>query len=200
MDQIVTETHAERRRLVAVLEGLSPEQWGSPSLCAGWRVREVVAHITMPFRLNPIRFLTGVVRARGNFDAFADRAARAATETMSDATLLDHLRSNVEHPWRPPGGGAVGAISHDVIHGLDITEPLGLPGPPPERVALILRGAQAKNLKHFDVDLRDRRLVASDADASVGQGSPLTMPAADILLVITGRRPLADAPAGRGQA
>lgn len=200
MDQIVTETQAERRRLVAVLEGLSPEQWDRPSLCAGWRVREVVAHLTMPFRTSPLRFFVGVARAKGDFDAFADRAARADTATMSDATLLGHLQNNVAHPWRPPGGGAVGAISHDVIHGLDITEALGLPGPPPERVALILREAQAKNLKHFGVDLRGHQLVGTDARAAVGQGTTVEMPVADILLVITGRRPLTDNTLERDQA
>ena len=190
MDQIITETQAEWHRLVGVLEGLTPDQWSHASLCKGWRVREVVAHITMPFRIGPLRFFAGVARARGDFNAFADRAARSDTATMSDATLLNHLRDNVTHPWRPPGGGPIGAISHDVIHGLDITEALRLPGPPPERVALILREAQAKNLNHFGVDLRGRQLVGTDADAIVGNGTAVEMPVADILLVITGRRPL----------
>lgn len=200
MDQIVTETEAERHRLIAVLEGLTPEQWGSPSLCAGWRVREVVAHITMPFRTSPLRFFVGVARAKGDFDKFADRAARADTATICDAALLGHLRNNVTHPWRPPGGGVVGAISHDVIHGLDITEALALPGPPPDRVALILREARAKNLEHFGVDLQGQRLVGTDADAAVGQGTTREMPVADILLVITGRRPLTDDSLERGSA
>lgn len=200
MDQIITETQAERRRLVTVLEGLSPEQWGHASLCEGWRVREVVAHITMPFRTNPLRFFAGLARAKGDFNTFADRAARRDTARMSDAALLDHLRTNVTHPWRPPGGGTVGAISHDVIHGLDITEALGLPGPPPERVALILREAQAKNLEHFGVDLRGHQLVGVDADAVVGHGSILEMPVIDILMVVTGRRSLTEAAEGKDRA
>lgn len=192
MEQIVAETHAERLRLVSVLEGLSDDQWGSPSLCEGWRVREVVAHITMPFRIGPIRFVAGLLRARGRFDDFADRAARADAERLGDEALLEELRSNVTHPWRPPGGGAIGALSHDVIHGLDITEALELPGPPPERIGLVLTGAGEKSLSHFGVDLGSRRLIADDADAVVGVGEALVMPAAEILLVITGRRPLPD--------
>jgi len=34
--------------LAVILAGLSPEAWDAPTLCQGWRVREVVAHITMP--------------------------------------------------------------------------------------------------------------------------------------------------------
>ena len=38
----------ERRDLAAVLAGLTPEQWDAPSLCTGWRVREVAAHLSLP--------------------------------------------------------------------------------------------------------------------------------------------------------
>lgn len=189
---ILTETFAERDRLAALLERLDHGQWGSPSLCAGWRVREVVAHMTMPFRTTPLRLVAGLARARFSFDRYADRRARADTEMMSDADLLAQLRANVRHPWKPPGGGAVGALSHDLIHGLDITEPLGLPAPPAERTALVLRGATPRSLAYFGTDLRGTRLVATDAEVAIGDGEPVPMLVKDILLVVTGRRPLAE--------
>jgi uncharacterized protein (TIGR03083 family) len=189
---ITSETYAERDRLAALLERLDPGQWGSSSLCAGWRVREVVAHMTMPFRTTPLRFVAGLARARFSFDRYADRAARVDTELLGDAELLAQLRANIRHPWKPPGGGAVGALSHDLIHGLDITEPLGLPAPPAERTALVLRGATPRSLAYFGVDLRGTRLVATDADLAIGDGEPVRMPVKDILLVVTGRRPLAE--------
>jgi hypothetical protein len=36
---------AERRELLALCHGLGPAEWEAASLCAGWRVRDVVAHI-----------------------------------------------------------------------------------------------------------------------------------------------------------
>ena len=48
---------AERQALATVLSGLTPEQWDAPTLCAGWRVREVTAHITMPFRYSTDQYL-----------------------------------------------------------------------------------------------------------------------------------------------
>lgn len=190
--EIFEETCAERARLLALLERLTPEQWGSPSLCAGWRVREVVAHMTMPFRTTPLRFVTGLARARFSFDRYADRAARADTAALTDDELVAQLRDNIRHGWRPPGGGEVGALSHDVIHGLDVSEPLGLPAPPAERIATVLRAAGPRNLDYFGVHLTGTRLVATDADVSVGDGGPVRMPAKDVLLVVTGRRSLTD--------
>ena len=37
------------------------------------------------------------------------------------AQLIAAVRDNAEHPWKPPGGGYQGALTHDVIHGLDIS-------------------------------------------------------------------------------
>jgi uncharacterized protein (TIGR03083 family) len=180
---------AERTDLVTMLAGLRPGQWDEPTLCAGWRVREVVAHITMPFRMSAPGFLAGMVRARGDFNRMADRQARTDTARFSADQLLAALRDNVEHPWRPPGGGPIGALSHDVIHGLDISVGLGLPRRvPTERVALVLAGLRAKNVTYFGTDLSGVRLTATDLDWSHGEGEPLRGAAQDLLLVLSGRR------------
>lgn len=187
---LVAETGAERRRIVELLADLSPEQWGAPTLCAGWRVREVVAHITMPYRLTADEFTSGLANAGYDFNQYADEQARADTERLSDDELLASLRDNVDHPWQPPGGGATAALSHDVIHGLDITEPLGLQPSPPARIALVLNDAGEKNLEYFGTSLDGIRLVASDADVTLGDGTTVELPARDILLAVTGRHPM----------
>ena len=46
--ELVDETVDQRQGLVGVLSTLSESDWDTPSLCAGWRIREIVAHITMP--------------------------------------------------------------------------------------------------------------------------------------------------------
>lgn len=192
-DQIIAATQAERARLVGLLEGLDAVQWAHPSLCAGWRVREVLAHITMPFRTTAAGVLGGLVKARFSFDRYAESDARAAAASMTDAELVAMLRDNIRHPWNPPGGGQVGALSHDVIHGLDITVPLDLPGPPADRVAMVLRHATPRNLRYFGTELDASRLVATDADVTIGEGTEVRLPATELLLVVTGRRTLAAA-------
>ncbi len=188
--ELTRHVHAERERLAELLAGLPEEGWAAPSLCSGWRVREVVAHLTAAFRTSLPRLMAGLVAARFSFDRYADRAARADTSRLSDADLLACLRANITHPWRPPGGGTGGALAHDTIHGLDITEPLGLPAPPVERIALVLAGTNPRNIAYFGVDLTGVQLRGADADVRVGTGEPVELPAKDILLTITGRRPL----------
>jgi uncharacterized protein (TIGR03083 family) len=185
---------AQRRELAALLGGLAPEAWDRPSLCAGWRVRDVVAHMTMPLRYSTRRFITEVVKARGNFGAMADRCARR-DGAAPPGELLAALRENERNPWKPPGGGLAGALTHDVIHGQDITVALGLEQViPHERLAIVLEAITGpRSLKHFGTDLTGIELRASDIDWSFGTGTPLSGLAQDLALVLCGRK----LPAGR---
>src|SRR5690348_15051891 len=126
MDTIRDLIAAQRAELGEVLAGLPAPSWDEPTLCAGWRVREVVAHITMPFRYSGRRFMLELAKSSGRFSEMADRVARRDAARMSPAELTDAVRANVSHPWRPPGGGFEGALAHDLVHGLDITVPLGI--------------------------------------------------------------------------
>ena len=185
---------AERRELAALLDELSPSAWVTPSLCAGWRVPEVVAHMTMPFRFSTGRFVQELVKSGGRFNAMADRVARREAAELSREALVASLRDNADHPWRPPGGGAEGALSHDVIHGLDITTALKLDRRVPlDRLEVIFAAMKPKQIKYFGADLAGIALRADDLDWSYGTGTPITGAAQDLLLVLSNRR----LPAGR---
>jgi uncharacterized protein (TIGR03083 family) len=183
-----TTIFAERTAFGEVLAGLDEPDWDAPSLCAGWRVREVVAHMTMPFRYPTRRFLGEMARSGGNFARMADRVARRDARAPI-GTLLDGWRTNENSPWTPPGGGLEGALTHDVVHGLDITIPLGIPHPVSERaLRIVLDAATApRSLKHFGRDRTDVRLQADDLDWTFGDGEPLHGPARDLLMVLCGR-------------
>ena len=56
MDGIRDMIAAQRGELAEVLAALPAAKWNEPTLCAGWRGREGVAHITMPFRHSGRRF------------------------------------------------------------------------------------------------------------------------------------------------
>src|SRR5690349_12599736 len=92
---------AERRELAALLDELPPSAWATPTLCAGWRVPEVVAHMTMPFRFSTGRFVRELLKSGGRFDAMADRVARREAAELSHEDLVASLRDNADHPWRP---------------------------------------------------------------------------------------------------
>jgi uncharacterized protein (TIGR03083 family) len=180
---------AERRAFGDVLDGLSESDWNAPSLCSGWRVREVVAHMTMPFRYTAPRFLGEMVRSRGNFARMADRVARRDAQAPI-GTLLDGWRTNEDHPWKPPGGGRMGALTHDVVHGLDITIPLGIEHPVSEQALRVVldHATTPLSLKHSGLDLTGIRLEADDLDWGFGDGEPLRGRARYLLLVLMDRR------------
>jgi len=181
---------AERLELAAVLAGLPGESWDTPTLCAGWRVREVVAHMTMPFRYSPDRYAAEMTRSGGDFTAMSDRCAKEGAESLSAAELTTVLRSNADNPWVPPGGEPAAPLTHDIIHGLDFTVPLGVGRQVPgERLALALDAVTAPvALQHFGVDLTGIELAADDLDWSCGSGERITGPAQLLLLAIAGRQ------------
>ncbi|MQA77682.1 MAG: maleylpyruvate isomerase family mycothiol-dependent enzyme [Streptosporangiales bacterium] len=189
---MTTETRAaiaaERRELAALLASLTDRQWDAPTLCEGWRVREVVAHMTMPYRYSTPKVLLGLLRARGSFDRLADRAARGDAASLTADELVGSLADNVDHPWKPPGGGYAGALSHDVIHGLDITVALGLDRRvPADRMRMVLDGIHPRSLAYFGVDLTGISLRADDLDWTFGSGTTLSGAAQDLMLGICGR-------------
>jgi uncharacterized protein (TIGR03083 family) len=180
---------AERRSQVELYESLTDAQWRAPSLCAGWSVHELLTHTTMPFRYSVPRVLVEILRSRGSFDRMADRRARLDAVELTPEQLVATLRENVEHPWRPPGGGDLGALSHDVIHGLDVSAALGRDDhASPRRAAMVLSGMSPKNRAGFGVDLTGIELRATDADWSLGSGDVVRGRAQDLLLVVCGRR------------
>jgi uncharacterized protein (TIGR03083 family) len=185
---------AQRRELAELLAGLPEKDWDTATLCEGWRVREVVAHMTMPFRTSMPRFALAMLKARGDVNRMADTTARRDAKAMSINDLVASMGDNAEHAWKPPGGGFVGALSHDVIHGLDITVALGVDKPvPTERMRVVMDGINARSVGFFGVDLDGVRLVADDLDWTYGDGEPLHGSAQDLLLVLCGRK----LPAGR---
>jgi len=190
MDTIRDMIATQRAELAEVLAGLPEPGWDEPTLCAGWRVREVVAHITMPFRYGRGRFAVELARSRGRFNEMADRLARRDAAALPVAELVAAVRTNIGHPWKPPGGGYSGALAHDLIHGLDITVPLGLDvvPVPEERLRPVLPSSLAdRSVKFFGTDLDGIELRARDMDWSLGSGTPLEGAAADLLLVLCGR-------------
>lgn len=180
--------------LAELLEGLPDDGWDGPSLCEGWRVREVIAHLTMPARYDEQAFMAELRDCEFDFTRLSNRvAARDAALPASD--LVANLRDPSLHAWTPPGGGAHGALDHVVIHGLDVTVPRGLPRTSSDdavRTALddLTRGG---GHEHFAMSIDGRRLDATDLDWSYGDGTPLAGPAGDLAAHLAGRA----VPAGR---
>ena len=173
-------------RLAELLSG-SAASWDAPSLCEGWLVRHVVAHVTMPVRLTPAQFGEEMAAARGDFTVLSDTVA-ARDASLPTGTLLDQLRAPELHAWQPPGGGTPGAVSHAVIHSLDVTLALGRPAIAPEAavVAVLDQLVDAEGAT-FGVALDGVRLEATDLDRSWGSGEVVRADSGALLALLSGR-------------
>lgn len=179
---------AEFLSLADLLAAASDAQWDTPSLCAGWRVREVIAHMTMAARYSEEEFMAELGRCGFDFTRLSDEVA-ARDANLPAGELLANLRSEIMQQWTPPGGGYHGALNHVVIHGLDVTVPLGVPRRcPDETIRVILDDLTRGGVgARFGVDIEGRHLQATDLDWSYGSGTMLRGAAADLALVICGR-------------
>ncbi len=160
---------------------LRDQDWDHPSLCVGWRVRELIAHVTMPARYTAEQFGLELATANGDFTLLSNLMAARDGE-LSVAELLADLSSPVLAGWQPPGGGALGALNHVVVHGLDATNALGLPRACSDEAArIILDELAGGGAERFGVQLAGLRLVASDLDWQFGSGRTITGGAGELI-------------------
>lgn len=186
-DELLTLTGDTFVRLADTLEAQPPSTWEAPSLCERWRVREVVAHMSTAARHTAEQYMAELQTDGGNIGATIDRLA-ARDGRLDPSVLLANLRDERLHRWTPPGGGEIGALTHAVIHGLDITTPLGLPSSAGEpALRPVLDALTAGGHTNFGIDLRGVKLTATDFSWSWGDGDDVTGQAADLALALTGR-------------
>jgi uncharacterized protein (TIGR03083 family) len=189
----------ERADLAELLATLSPEQWETPSLCTGWRVRDVVAHMlsydeldgrALVARFAKGRFLPNRVNAVG----LAESGTRGSDELL--ALLRDHLEPR---GFTAALGGMI-AFLDCMIHQQDIRRPLGMPRQiPAERLAQGLRCVMLAPPVGAFWRARGLRLVATDLDWSHGKGPEVRGPGEAILMAAAGRRGVVGELTGPGQ-
>jgi uncharacterized protein (TIGR03083 family) len=180
--------HAERAALIDNLAGLSEEQWDTPSLCGDWTVRDVAAHLVNTARTTRLGFMRDLVLARFDFDRL--NAQGVARELGLDPTeTLDRLRSVAARTDTPPAH-LDSRLVEEVVHGEDIRRPLGITRAYPVDAVIPAIDYQARTsvaLGGSKQLISGVRLVATDADLTIGDGPEVTGPALSILLAISGR-------------
>jgi uncharacterized protein (TIGR03083 family) len=194
---MTTPTDVDLQRAVAeeflalgdLLDTLPEARWDTPSLCEGWRVREVVAHMTMAARYSAAEFYAELQASNGDFTHLSNRIA-ASDAGLSCQALVDNMREEAMHQWTPPGGGYSGALNHVVIHGLDITVPLGAARRSSDDTirAILDDLTHGGTHEHFGFDLEGKRLRATDIDWTFGSGALVSGSAQDLALFMCGRR------------
>ena len=124
MTEIWPVVHAERRALIRDLEDLPARQWATPSLCPGWDVHDVLAHLVDDARTTRLGFLRRLAAARFDFDRCNARGV--ARERRADPRdTLAAFRAVSGRTTSAPAAPATRLVEA-FVHGEDIRRPLGL--------------------------------------------------------------------------
>ena len=179
----------ERRALADMLAGLTPEQWESPSLCTGWRVRDVAAHVAItPLHPGLGSMLVGAVRAHGDFDRLNHDIAVRHAERAPER-LVAELREHADSRRLPLVTTWANLLFDVMVHVQDVAIPLGMAHPMP--VVAARAGAERVWRMgwpfHARRRLRGLRVVATDVEWAAGDGAEVRGPIGAILLLLTGR-------------
>ncbi|KUI13980.1 hypothetical protein AU193_08035 [Mycobacterium sp. GA-1285] len=185
-DTIWRHIDEQRSTLADMFDGIGADRWSTPSLCEGWTVRDVAAHLTHS-HLSTWTMLAEALRNGFRFNATVHRAAVHDKRTPEQlAAALRKMRGSRK---RPPGTAELDPLLDVLVHGQDIAVPLGIDLPMPVDAA----AAVAERLWGMRFPLHPQRRLkgyefsATDADFHVGRGRLVESPIRDILMVLAGR-------------
>jgi uncharacterized protein (TIGR03083 family) len=180
--------HAERRALAADLAGLTPAQWQTPSLCSGWSVHDVLAHLVATAKETPAGFFRGMVASGFRISRLTEKRIAEERAGGPEATL--EAFRGVENATSAPPGPALSWLGEALVHAEDIRRPLGIGHAYPLAAVTEVTGFYAGS----NVLIGGKRRVdgltlrATDIDWSHGSGPLVEGPAVALMLATTGRR------------
>jgi uncharacterized protein (TIGR03083 family) len=179
---------AERVALIADLEPVTDAQWSTPSLCAGWSVRDVLAHMTTTAKMTPGRFVGRLAGSGFRFNAFNAKGVQDE-QGATPADALARFKAQLDRTTSPPGP-IDAMVAEIVIHSQDIRRPLGIAHTyQPDALTLVgdfvIKGNLLLGGKRRATGLT---LTATDVDWSRGAGPEVKGPLPSIILALTGRK------------
>jgi uncharacterized protein (TIGR03083 family) len=200
-DTVWRHVHDQRRALAGLLAGLDAEDWEHESLCPGWTVRDVVAHLVATARMTPPAFVGKLARARFRFNEMSRGEIERITAGASDAELVDALAARVDARTAPPGP-ATSWLGETIVHGEDIFRALGdyRDHPRDHLVAVADFYASSNLLIGAKSRIEGVRLRATDADWTHGSGPEAAGPLVALVMAMTGRTAALDDLTGEGVA
>ena len=178
----------QRLAVADLLETLDADEWRRPSLCEGWSVHDVAAHLT----LQQLSLLDGLVlfaRTPGGMNRVIREAARREATRTPCEEVVARIRASADSR-----GHNVGVTYHEtlidaLVHGQDIARPLGRALPvPPDAAALAAERVWSRGWPFYPRRrLANLRLVGTDGEWAAGEGQEIRGSLGDLLLVLTGR-------------
>ncbi len=174
-----------RLRLTDLLDNLSDEEWRTPSLCPGWTVRDVAAHLTMAQAgIGESTDADQDPRRPGHQDPGECSAAHLADFDK----IIGSISGMVGSRRHIPVVTCRETLIDILVHSQDIAVPLD------RRLDLPVDAAaeaasRCWSTKYFRAQkrLQGFRLVATDTDWAVGEGPEVRAPIEALLMILAGR-------------
>ncbi|MEY2471114.1 MAG: hypothetical protein QOK28_443 [Actinomycetota bacterium] len=183
--QIWATIHAERKALAADLEGLTEQQWATPSLCTGWTVRDVLAHMTGTAEKTTLNFFPSLVANGFSLSKLQNKDIKRVEAT---GDVLGAFKGAMGKSTSPPGP-TMTWLGETLVHGDDIRRPLGITYDyPADAAAAVADSYKATNLVMGSKRrIAGVKLVATDTDWSHGDGPEVRGPMMALLMAMAGR-------------
>jgi uncharacterized protein (TIGR03083 family) len=189
-DHVWQAIDAQRTSLAALLEDLSDDEWQQPSLCAGWTVRDVAAHLTMQ-QLGLADELRMMGKWRGSMDRTVQHVARLRAAELTTGQIIAAIRRMIGSRRHNVGVTHLETLTDILVHSQDIAIPLE------RRLEVAPDAAAAAASRNLSMRMPPplpsvkiiaaHRLTATDTTWSAGEGPEVRGPMAALLLVICGR-------------
>jgi uncharacterized protein (TIGR03083 family) len=190
--------HVERAALADDLAQLTDEQWASPSLCVGWSVEDVVAHMTASASIGPAHWFASVLGARFDFDLHNQRRL-VEHRGVTPAETLARFRRIITSTKSAPGPAAAW-LGEVVVHSEDLRRPLGISRTVPIETLTIVADFYAR--RNLAVPSHTRaaglRIEATDGPFAAGAGPLARGRTLALVMAMAGRALFCDELTGPG--
>ena len=180
--------HQERQALHDDLQTLEPEAWNRSSLCSGWDVHDVMAHLVDSAKTSRLSFIRRMIMRRFDFDGDNADGINRERRASGPETLAEFQR--VLHATATPPANLATRLVEIIVHGEDIRRPLGLHRSYPALpvvTALKYQLTTGVSMGGGKQRARGLRLVATDADFNHGDGPEVSGAAIALLLAVSAR-------------
>ena len=179
----------ERLSLAEMFSGLDAKQLATPSLCEGWTVQDVAAHLTLGFNVSGPKFAWQALIEPLSFSKAMDRLTREHGRRPIEG-IVAQLRDQAGNRRHPPGM-PIAPLVDLLVHGEDVRRPLGLKAAIPfnhtAAAMSFVTGGRAVGFTPAS-RLRGLQFVATDGDRSWGRRQVVHGPVMSLLLSALGRR------------
>ena len=191
-----------REALADYLAGLSVDAWNRPSLCAGWTVKDVAAHMLVIPTQSKGQVFRSFLGSGFNLEKMNAKYVRTMTAKMSAADIVAATRTSAGSHFMPPGLKLPGLLTELVVHSSDIAEGVGAAFDLPvgDYVASLDHLKTVQSVFSSKKRIAGLTLRATDAEWSTGSGPTVEGPAQQLLLAVAGRRAALDRLSGDGLA